>query len=298
MLPLVDTHQHMWDLEQFSLSWLKDPSLKQLKKNFSMSDYLKASSESEISATVYMEVDVDPTQREEEADFIIEICRQEDNPMAGAVLGGNPDDDGFAAYATRFKENPYVKGFRQVLQTPKTPRGHCLGPKFVRGVRALGEIDKSFDLCMRPSELSDGVQLVDRCPDTLIIVDHCGNADPMVVNGSVSPDPNDPYFHNASQWRRDIAALAKRKNTVCKISGVVARAPSGWHPEILAPTVEHCLDSFGPDRVVFGGDWPVCTFGAPLADWISGLRQIVSSKPQEEQRRLFHKNAQRLYKLT
>ena len=288
----------MWDLEQFSLPWLNDPSAKRLNRSCVMSDYLEASAESEVAATVYMEVDVDPTQREKEAEFIIETCRREDNPMAGAVLGGNPDEDGFAEYTARFEENPYVKGFRQVLQLPETRRGHCLGPEFVRGVRALGEIGKSFDLCMRPSELSDGIQLVDQCPDTLIIVDHCGNADPMIVNGSASPDPGDPYFHDADQWRRDMAALAERENTVCKISGIVARAPSGWSAETLAPTVEHCLDSFGPDRVVFGSDWPVCTFGAPLADWVKALREIVALRPEEAQEQLFHKNAERVYRLT
>ncbi len=296
-IPLVDTHQHMWNLEQFTLPWLSDPSVQQLDRSYLMSDYLEASADSEVAATVYMEVDVDPAQREAEVEFVIEMCGRDDNPMAGAVIGGSPDEDAFAGYTARFRDSPYVKGFRDVLQLPETPRGHCLEPSFVRGVRALGEIDKSFDLCMRPSELSDGVELVDQCPGTLFIVDHCGNADPMIVNGAASPDPDNPYYHDAGQWRRDIAALGARENTVCKISGIVARAPSGWSADTLAPTVEHCLDSFGPERVVFGSDWPVCIFGAALADWVKALREIVASRPEKEQEKLFHTNAEQIYKL-
>ena len=271
--------------------------MKQLRRNFLMSDYLEAAAESTVAATVYMEVDLDPAQREAEAEFVVEMCGRDDNPMAGVVIGCSPYEDAFVGYATRFRDSPYVKGFRTVLQLPDMPRGHCLGSSFVRGVRALGEIGKSFDLCMRPSELSDGVKLADQCPDTLFIVDHCGNADPLVVNGAVTPDPENPYYHEADQWRRDMAALGACENTVCKISGIVARAPIGWSAETLAPTVEHCLDSFGPDRIVFGSDWPVCTFGAPLAAWVKALREIVASWPEEGQEKLLHTNAERIYKL-
>jgi predicted TIM-barrel fold metal-dependent hydrolase len=93
-----------------------------------------------------------------------------------------------------------------------------------------------------------------------------------------------------------MAALASRDRVVCKISGVVARAPQpNWGPEDLAPVVTRCLDLFGPDRVVFGSDWPVCLGGAPLADWVTALKQIISDRPLEHQRNLLHDNAQRIY---
>jgi predicted TIM-barrel fold metal-dependent hydrolase len=73
--------------------------------------------------------------------------------------------------------------------------------------------------------------------------------------------------------------------------------PDAWQPEDLAPIVNHCLDQFGPDRVMFASDWPVCTLGAPLAQWVDALKQIVASRPRDEQKKLFHDNAQKFYGL-
>ena len=84
---------------------------------------------------------------------------------------------------------------------------------------------------------------------------------------------------------------------MCKVSGIVARVQEGWTAETLAPTVNHCLDCFGPDRVVFGGDWPVCTLGATYAEWAGALRQIISTRSDDEQRKLLYDNAARIYKV-
>ena len=75
--------------------------------------------------------------------------------------------------------------------------------------------------------------------------------------------------HDADAWRRDMERLAAQKNVICKISGIVARVPKQWSADDLAPIVNHCLDTFGPERVVFGSDWPVCLNGAPLRDWVA-----------------------------
>ena len=84
---------------------------------------------------------------------------------------------------------------------------------------------------------------------------------------------------------------------VCKISGIIARAEKGWSAATLAPTVNSCLDAFGEDRVIFGGDWPVCTLGASLSQWIAALREIVADRSQTAQDKQFHLNAGRLYRL-
>ena len=240
-----------------------------------------------------MEVDVAATQRIAEAEFVAGLCGADDNPMAGAVIGGSPGEEGFRAYIDHFKDNDFIKGVRQVLHVPQAEPGRCLQERFVRDVQYLGEIGLSFDLCLRPSELGDAVGVVDQCPDTRFIVDHCGNADPQIVNGAAKRDP----IHTKEQWQRDMAALGEREHVVCKISGIIARAPAGWSADTLGPTVDHCLDSFGPDRVVFGGDWPVCNFGASLGAWVAALREIVSGRPEEEQAKLLAGNAERLYGL-
>jgi len=102
----------------------------------------------------------------------------------------------------------------------------------------------------------------------------------------------------AEQWRRDIATLAERKSVVCKISGIIARARKDhWTAADLAPVINHCLEVFGPDRVMFAGDWPVCTRVASLAQWVDALKEVVRGRSQEEQRKLFFENAMRCYGL-
>jgi L-fuconolactonase len=241
-----------------------------------------------------MEVDVDPRQQTAEARYVIGLCKSKDHPTAGAVISGRPASDKFKAYITQFKDIPYIKGVRQVLHPPTTKRGLCLQKSFVAGIRLLGELGMSYDICIRPTELSDAVKLVDQCPDTRFIVDHCGNADPKAFLKTKSDE--EPW-HQADQWRRDMAALAKRKNTICKISGTVARAPKGWTAETLAPVINYCLDQFGPDRVVFGSDWPVCTLAATYRQWVTALKEIIAERPLKDQRKLLHDNAVQFYKL-
>jgi L-fuconolactonase len=282
MIPIIDTHQHLWDLTQFHLPWIKKGD--KLAANHVMSDYRKAVAGLNVVKTVYMEVDVDPAQQPAEADFVIATCKQPDNPMAAAVISGRPASADFPKYLARYKNSAYIKGVRQVLHGEGTRAGFCLEETFIKGVQLLGACNLSFDLCMRAGELLDGAKLIDSCPETRFILDHCGNA--SVVQ------------KDRSQWQKDIAAVAKRRNVVCKVSGIVASAPPGqWTADDLAPIVKHTLEVFGPDRVMFGGDWPVCTLAASYKQWVEALKQIVADRPIEEQRKLFHDNAAVFYDL-
>jgi predicted TIM-barrel fold metal-dependent hydrolase len=295
---IVDTHQHLWDLTRFELPWLAD--VEALATSHLPADYLAATRGADVSKTVYMEVDVAPHLLHAEAEYVLELCGRDDNPTVGAVLSGQPGEPGFAEYVQRFAGNPLVKGFRQVLQVPETPPGTCLDAPFVAGVRLLGEHGFLFDICIRPTELADGARLAERCPDTQFVLDHCGNADPNVVTGAAAPASatgDNTYTHTADEWQRGIDLLAQRPNVVCKISGIVARVRPGWQAADLAPTIDYCLDAFGPDRVVFGGDWPVCTLGASYVDWARALRSVIAGRPAAEQERLLHGNAERLYRL-
>ncbi|MDW8206482.1 MAG: amidohydrolase family protein [Chloroherpetonaceae bacterium] len=281
MLPVIDTHQHLWDLSRFRLPWLdSEPAL---ARSYLMEEYLQESAGLQVVRTVYMEVDVEPSQHVAEAEYVIALCERADNPMAGAVIGGRPAAADFAAYLDRFRGVPYIKGVRQVLHG-STPAGYCLTPEFVRGLRLLGERGLCFDLCMRPEELADGARLIALCPETRFVLDHCGNA-PM-------------HTTDRAQWQRDIAAIARQENVVCKISGIVAQLPAGqWTPEDLAPVVQHCADVFGPDRILYASDWPVCTLSATFREWLYALQTIVAEWPEENQRKLFHDNAARFYAL-
>jgi L-fuconolactonase len=287
---IIDTHQHLWDLEQFKLPWL-DGAPDVLRRSYRTAEYLEATRGLKVQA-VYMEVDVEPAQHAREIEHVVELSRSSEHPTIAAVVGGRPASPDFPQYVERLKKHPEVKGVRQVLHGEATPAGYCLQREFVRGVARLGEHGLSFDLCMRPGELLDGVKLADQCPGTTFIVDHCGNADPKAF----AKNPNEPA-HHSEEWRKAMNELAKRPNTLCKISGIVARAPESWSAADLAPVVNHCLDEFGPDRVLFGSDWPVCLLGATLREWVDALEEIIAERPAPEQQKLWRDNAVRQYAL-
>jgi predicted TIM-barrel fold metal-dependent hydrolase len=282
MLPIVDTHQHLWDLKKFRLPWIKQGS--PLARSYLMEDYLKATQGLNVVKAVYMEVDVAPDQQVDEAEYILDICKQGKSPTVAAVISGRPAADGFRNYMARFKDSAQIKGVRQVLHNEDVPAGYCLDPKFIKGIQLLGEMGKSYDLCLRPGELLDGAKLIDACPDTRFILDHCGN-------GNVQA-------RDRTAWARGMEAIAKRKNVVCKVSGIVVSAqPGRWTADDLAPIVNHTLDVFGPDRVMFGGDWPVCTLTATYKQWVDALNSVVGSRSAQAQRKLFHDNVLSFYGL-
>lgn len=280
-LPLVDSHVHIWDLEKLQPPWLKNDH--QLNHNARWAEYREAAAGLDVAKAVYVEVDVAPADHPLEARLAIELCRDPGNAIAGAVIGGRPADEGFAAYIEPLAKEPAVKGLRQVLHG-STPAGYCLRDGFVRGVRKLGELGLSFDLCMRHADLADGATLIQAAPGTAFILDHCGNP---------------PVFGDLTAWKRDIDRIAALPNVVGKVSGLASQAKGrSWKPDDFAPVVRHMLDAFGPDRVLFGGDWPVCTIGAPLKDWVDALVQIVSDLPEDRRRKLLHDNAIRAYRLS
>lgn len=282
MLPIIDTHQHLWDLNQLRLNWMTDDS--PLRASFTPREYAEAIQGLHVLKSVYMEVDVVKELQQAEADYVIGLCKSASSTMVAAVVGGHPADSAFADYARQFQGHPYVKGIRQVIHVDSTPAGYCLQPAFVKGVQLLGELGLSYDICIRPGELGDAGRLVDACPGTRFILDHCGNG---------------PVQGDQSQWRRDMTMLGKKPNLVCKVSGIVASAPkNNWTADDLAPLVNHTIDCFGWDRVMFGGDWPVCTLTASYRQWVEALQSIVMSRGEDEQRKLFYDNAARFYGLS
>ncbi len=164
--PIIDTHQHLWDVTRFKLPWHNGDDTKPLQRSFVMSDYLEAIKGLNVVKTVYMEVDVAPEQQVAEAEYVIDLCQRGDNPMKAAVISGRPGTPGFEPYIRKLAKNKYIKGIRQVLHGDTDPTGFCLQPKFVESIQLLGKLGLSFDLCMRSGELLDAVKLVDQCPKT------------------------------------------------------------------------------------------------------------------------------------
>ena len=286
-LPICDTHLHLWDLSKFKLPWLSGDAVQRINRSFVMKDYAEATTGQNVTKAVYMEVNVHPDHQVGEAEYVIDLCQRDDNPMIGAVIGGSPQSSDFKAYFQRFADNDYIKGVRTVLHDEDRPQGMCLQPQFVDNVRLLGEHGKRFDLCMRPDELLDGAKLVDKCPQTKFVLDHCGN---------LSVQNKDAALR--AKWEKGVKELAARPNVVCKISGIIVTADrENWTPADLAPNMNFCMDTFGEDRVMFAGDWPVCTLTAPFGSWADALKTIVKDRPAAFQKKLFHDNAVKFYEL-
>jgi L-fuconolactonase len=295
LIPAVDTHQHLWDLSKLQLPWLKGaPEV--LSRTYGLKEYAEATRGLNVVQAVYMEVDVRPEDHVLEAQMLVDICRSGKSPTVAAVISGRPGLPTFEQYIRKLAQSPEIRGVRQVLHSETAPRGMCLEAQFVRSVQLLGELGLSFDLCMRPQELSDGITLAKQCPGTRFILDHCGNADPAAFLAKALP--NTSPKHDVQKWRDEIAGLADCSNVICKISGVIASAPKDVpFTDSLAPIINHCLDSFGPDRVIFGGDWPVCLLGASYREWITTLRTLIANRPLADQKKLLHENARQFYKL-
>jgi predicted TIM-barrel fold metal-dependent hydrolase len=287
-LPIVDTHQHLWDLDKLRLPWLEKGG--KLGRSFVTKDYIAATQGLNIVQAVYMEVDVAEDQKELEAEQLLALCKQPDQPTVAAVIGCRPSSPDFPKYARRYRDNPVIKGFRQVMSADKFDAA-CL-----KSLQVCGELDKSFDLCVPGQDVGAMIKVVDACPDTRFILDHCGNPDVLAFLPAGRRGDHKPS-HDVDGWRRSIRELGKRERVICKISGIVGSAPKDWSPDDLAPVINHCLDSFGPNRVVFGSDWPVCLTGASLQQWVTALRAIIRSRPIAQQRQLLAENATKFYRL-
>ena len=287
-LPVCDTHLHLWDLKKFKLPWLAGDAVQSINRSFVMSDYLEAFKGHNVTKAVYMEVNVADDDQVGEAEYVIDLCQRGDNPMKAAVIGGSPQSATFKAYAERFAKNKFIKGVRTVLHDDDRKPGMCLAKQFVDNVKLLGDLGLRFDLCMRPGELIDAAKLVDQCPQTKFVLDHCGN---------LSVQNKDADLR--AKWEKGVKELAARPNVVCKISGIIVTADrETWKPADLAQNTNFCMDSFGEDRVMFAGDWPVCTLTAPFGGWLNALKSIVKERSETFQRKLFHDNAVKFYGLS
>lgn len=287
--PIIDTHQHLWDLRRFKLPWLANAG-ERLNRSYLMADYAKAIEGLNVTKAVYMEIGAAAEQKEAEAREVVELCRSGNGPTAAAVIGGLVASDGFAAYIGQFKGNRYVKGVRDPY-----PRGGFENQKLIAGVRLLGELGMSFDILAGSDLLPEIAKLVAACPWTRFILDHCGNPD---VKWFFADRQSQAEARRRRTWEDGVARLAEQKNVVCKISGVAESGEDGKvTAQVVAPAVNYCLDRFGEDRVIFAANWPVCLKTISFKDWVSVLRQVMAGRGAASSRKLFYQNAARFYAL-
>jgi predicted TIM-barrel fold metal-dependent hydrolase len=219
----------------------------------------------------------------DETRHLLGLADQPDNPLEGIVACGRPENEDFKSYLDAIGGHSKLKGIRRVLHTQ--PDGVGEGVTFLKNVAALPDYGLSFDICVLARQLPIAIKLISSCPDVIFILDHCGV--PQVKERNLDP------------WRSHITEIAKFPNVSCKISGLVAYAdPQSWTAEDLRPFIDHTIGSFGWDRVMFGSDWPVCTLSASYRQWVEALQAITQGAGEVNQRKLFHDNAVRLYRLS
>jgi len=278
-MKVIDTHQHLWDLDLLRYSWLK--SYPRLNRSFRLSDY-RAAAGREMEGTVFVECDVDDAYIADEAQLVLRWAEDPDSRIAGIVAATRPESPGFREYVERLARQSKIKGIRRVLHTQLDTLG-CQH-EFITNVRSLGTYGLSFDLCVLARQLPVAIDLVSKCLDVTFILDHCGT--PSLKERVLDP------------WRADIRKIAQFPNVSCKVSGLVAYAdPRNWTVEDLRPYVEHVIESFGWDRVMFGSDWPVCTLSASFERWLEALESLTRFAGEENRRKLFYDNAVRVYRL-
>jgi predicted TIM-barrel fold metal-dependent hydrolase len=271
---IIDTHLHLIYPEKFSYPWLAG---KAIDRPWPVEDYWAEAVPLGIEAALHMEVDVAETDMMAETSFVSTLPR-----IAGAIAASRPEHADFADQIEQLSAMPEVKGVRRILH--EVPDDLSFSDLFVENIRRLADYNLSFDLVLRADQLLEvGQRLVGRAPEVSFILDHCGNPD---ING-LGLDP----------WRSAISEMAKLPNLNAKVSGIVNHCDPGWTAETLRPYVEHLIDCFGWDRVVWGSDHPVVTVQGSLTSWVEASRAIVGGCSEEEQARLFHRNAERVYKL-
>jgi predicted TIM-barrel fold metal-dependent hydrolase len=281
-LPIIDAHVHLWNPERFSMPWLADIPL--LNRPYDLQDYRLHTQGLPIIAMVYIEVGVEPREALREAHSIVDLAREE--PRLQAIVAAAPVERGIAVreyLASLVAISPLIKGVRRNIQD-ETELDFCLQTDFVTGVRLLAEFNLSFDLCIKHWQLPYVIELVRRCPDTAFILDHLGK--PGIRQGLIDP------------WQADLRKLAQLPNVVCKISGLVTEAdPVGWQPADLEPFIDVVLDSFGEERILFGGDWPVALLASTFRRWYETLAALTAHLPVSARRKLWAENAQRCYRI-
>jgi len=278
-LSFVDAHVHFWDPAHLEYPWLGGTPA--IAGPHLPGDLLAEAGARAPEAVVFVQAECDRGRFLEEAAWVASLG---EGRLAGIVAFA-PMNRGPATQEAiaRLAREPLVRGVRHNVQDDPDPR-LCRRPEFVDGVRRLGEASLTFDLCLRASQLPLIAELISDCPATQFVLDHA--AKPEIRHGALDP------------WRAGIDAVARQPNVVCKLSGLLTEAAPGAGVEALRPYAAHVLDRFGPDRVLFGSDWPVLKLASSYGAWLDMARALVEPLAPAAQRAIFSGTARRVYRLS
>jgi L-fuconolactonase len=280
--PVIDTHVHLYDPGVIRYAWMKGKPL--LEQRRLMAELDVARGAVEIEGLVWVEVGADPGQYLQEASFVDSLARSDSRiraMVAAAPLergaSVTPDLEKLAAHGL-------TRGIRRLLQDEPDPE-FCLRPGFIEGARLLPRFDLGFDICIYHHQLAGVLELVRRCPEVRFVLDHI--AKPGIRGGLLDP------------WRDQTRELARLPNVVCKLSGVITEADhERWTRDQLRPYLDHVIECFGLDRVMFGSDWPVSEQTHRYGTWVEIVEWALAGCSEAELRKVFRDNAIACYRLS
>jgi L-fuconolactonase len=273
--PRIDSHMHVWQLSRGDYGWLT-PDLPAIYRDFTIDDVRASWEQAGIDYAIL--VQAAPTL--EETQYLLSVAGSE--PRVKGVVGWidmlAPDA---VNQLERLASDRLLRGIRPMLQDiPDVD--WMLKTELTPVYRALVDLGLCFDALVLPRHLPNLLRLVERHPDLKIVIDH--GAKPLIG------EPLDP-------WHRDLARLTEIPHVHCKLSGLVTQCRGQTSKAALQPVSDTLLDLFGPDRLMFGSDWPVCTLRSTYLQWWQWAQELTAHLTPNQKSALFGGTAQRFYGL-
>lgn len=281
MTDLLDTHQHLIYREKLGYEWTEGiPAL--AEGDFTAPDYRAIAGDYPVIGTLFMEAAVDEADYKREARMMTELARDPANGIRGVIASCRPEiDEGFDAWLDECGQMR-VKAFRRVLHVVEDELSRS--STFRKNLRKIGARGLAFDMCFLARQLPIAAELARACDEQWLVLDHCGVPD---IAGN-----------DFDSWKSDIDALAGLPHVACKLSGILAYcAPGTADLETIRPYVDHVLEAFGPDRLVWGSDWPVINLANGLEDWLEVTAEILSGLSTDDADAIGHRTAARIYQV-
>jgi L-fuconolactonase len=273
----IDAHHHYWQYDPKVHAWISE-EMAPLRRSFLPSDLAPLLKQSEFSGAVLVQV----MQEEAENEWFLELAAQH-SFIRGVVGWVDLQAADVAERLARFAAHPLFKGVRHQIQGEPDP-GFMQRPAFRRGIRALEQAGLTYDFVIFPHQIPEAIALADAFPNQRFVLDHLGKPPIRTREWEL--------------WAKQIMALGQRANVYAKVSGLVTEADwHTWQPADLKPYLQTALDAFGPDRLMFGSDWPVCLLAAHYEDVLRVAEDFFASLSAEEQNKVFGLNAIQFYQL-
>ncbi len=272
----IDSHQHFWRYSSATHGWIDD-RMAAIRRDFGPEDLAPQLRACGIDACITVQVDqtLDETHKM--------LAAADAHPWIAGVVGwvdlrSPAVRDQLQAVAS----HPKLLGVRHIVQGEPDPR-FVLQPEFQRGIAALAEFDLAYDVLVYPHQLPAAVELAARHPQQRFVLDHLGK--PRIRTNDLLP------------WAKDLAAFGRLPNTSCKLSGMVTEADlEHWRDADLAPFFHRALDAFGPQRLLYGSDWPVCLVASSYARWFELVQSWLAPLATPERAAVLGGNAARIYR--